>query len=97
MTPTKYPSEPSLSPLALLFGVGRCLVCRWEGRLRPLWGATRKRGPHGGREAPLDLIEEHLTYGDTESPYRQGVQGGELLKNWFFPRGWNGTKEGKET
>lgn len=50
----------------------------------------------GGREAPLDWIEEHLTYMDTESPYRQGVQGGELLKNWFFPRGWRGTKEGKE-
>lgn len=49
-----------------------------------------------GREAPLDLIEEHLTYKDTESPYRQGAQGGGLVKNWFFPQGWGGTKEGKE-
>lgn len=62
----------------------------------PCGGAVRSAAPRGGREAPLDLIEEHLTYRDTESPYRQGVQGGELLKNWFFPRGWGGTKEGKE-
>lgn len=50
----------------------------------------------GGREAPLDLIEEHLTYNNAESPYRQGLQGGVLLENWFFPNSWQGVKEDTE-
>ena len=50
----------------------------------------------GGREAPLDLIEEHLTDNSTETLYRQGVQGGVLVKNWFFPEDWKGTKEGQD-
>jgi len=77
----------SFLPVSPSVGRGDCAP---SGELRGSVAAT------GGREAPLDLIEEHLTYRDTESPYRQGVQGGELLKNWFFPRGWSGTKEGKE-
>ena len=52
--------------------------------------------PMGGREAPLDLIEEHLTDNSTETLYRQGVQGGVLVKNWFFPEDWKGTKEGQD-
>ena len=41
-----------------------------------------------GREAPLVLIKEHLTYIPPESQYRCGSQGGRLLKNWAFPSDW---------
>ena len=51
--------------------------------------------PMGGREAPLDLIEEHLTDNSTETLYRQGVQGGVLVKNWFFPDDWSGANWGQ--
>ena len=55
----------------------------------------RKRGPPGARSA-LDLIEEHLTDNSTEALYRQGVQGGVLVKSWFFPEDWKGAKEGQD-
>ncbi len=48
-----------------------------------------------GRVAPLDLIEEHLTDNSTETLYRKGVQGGVLVKNWFFPDDWNGANGGQ--
>ena len=43
-----------------------------------------------GREAPLDLIEEHLTFISPEGQYRQGMHAGHLVKNWFFPDEWRG-------
>lgn len=43
-----------------------------------------------GREAPLDLIEEHLTDEFTPIEWRRGSHGGSLLKNWFFPDTWQG-------
>lgn len=43
-----------------------------------------------GREAPLVLIEEHLTEQFNETQYRQGVQQGKLVKNWYFPESWDG-------
>jgi hypothetical protein len=36
------------------------------------------------------LIEEHLTDTNSETLYRQGVHGGGLVKNWFFPEQWQG-------
>jgi hypothetical protein len=47
----------------------------------------------GGREAPLDLIEGHLTSESADPQYRRGSHGGALLKNWFFPESWNGISE----
>lgn len=44
----------------------------------------------GGREAPQDLIEEHLTDDSPLGQYRRGSHGGHLLKNWFFPEEWKG-------
>lgn len=84
MQPTKYPSEPLVVPSGgLLSGVGgpSCASCG---------DAPGGRALRGGREAPLDLIEEHLTYNSTDPEYRQGFQGGFLIKNWFFPDDWRG-------
>lgn len=49
-----------------------------------------------GREAPLDLIEEHLTYTNHETEWRQGFHGGALLKNWSVPVDWNGYGDREE-
>lgn len=56
----------------------------------PAWPGMRSMPPTLGREAPLDLIEEHLTDTSPTSAYRQGLQGGRLLNNWFVPEEWNG-------
>ena len=45
-----------------------------------------------GREAPLDLIEEHLTFITAPPAFHQGSHGIGLIKNWFFPHGWEGPK-----
>ncbi len=55
----------------------------------------RSEGSRAGREAPLDLIEEHLTSEVLSPQYRQGSHGGRLLKNWMFPESWKGVKEGE--
>ena len=77
MQPTKYPVQTHESGLGVDSDALAAYSCAQE------LGAP-------GREAPLDLIEEHLTYDSNESHYRQGSHGGYLLKNWFFPEQWNG-------
>lgn len=47
----------------------------------------------GGGEASLILIEEHLTYEDTQPRFRPGLQAGRLVENWYFPDEWEGPKE----
>ena len=94
MTVTKYP------PTAYSGASGDVLPgdasCVHGGAIRvPCGGAMRSVAPHGGREAPLDLIEEHLTYEVLSPQYRQGSHGGRLLKNWMFPESWKGVKEGE--
>jgi hypothetical protein len=87
--PTKYPLEPSVVPSGCL-SAGLCSSVD-EGALGALCGgAVRSAAPRAGREAPLDLIEEHLTYDSLNSEYRQGVHGGHLIKNWYFPDDWRG-------
>ena len=84
MQPTKYPSDPSVvASGGFLSGVGgpSCSACG---------DAPGGRALRDGREAPLDLIEEHLTYNSIDPEYRQGFQGGFLIKNWFFPDDWRG-------
>ena len=44
----------------------------------------------GGREAPLDLIEEHLTDENHQTQYRRATHGGALLNQWFVPETWTG-------
>ena len=94
MQPTKYPSGAPFDGAVGLCagGMGAPMggaICA------PCGGAVRSAAPHAGREAPLDLIEEHLTYNESESLYRQGGHGGYLLKNWMVPASWNGVKEGE--
>lgn len=43
-----------------------------------------------GREAPLDLIEEHLTDSLFHAGYRVGEHSGRLLHGWNFPSDWVG-------
>ena len=81
MQPTRYPSELSNS---VLCGLPDGLVA----------GSCASVSGGSGREAPLDWIEEHLTYEYPESDYRRAIHGGALIKNWFVPQDWNGT-EGK--
>jgi hypothetical protein len=50
--------------------------------------------PKGARSAPLDLIEEHLTFTPQPGDYQQGVCAGELVKNWFFPVGFKPSVDG---
>lgn len=84
MQPTKYPSSDSFSRSGSLeSAVGaRCVP---EGP-PPCGGAP-------GRNAPLDLIEEHLTDKCGESAYRRATQCGRLLENWFVPVDWNGVSD----
>lgn len=59
-----------------------------QGGLCARGGATKER--HGGGEAPLDLIEGHLTSESEQPQYRRATHGGALLKNWFVPESWDG-------
>lgn len=43
-----------------------------------------------GREAPLDLIEEHLTDSFIHAGFRKGEHSGNLLEGWNFPSEWVG-------
>lgn len=96
MQPTKYHSQVQESPIG---GVSVGLVgisCDVTGGdCAPRGCPQRSEGSRAGREAPLDLIEEHLTYEVLLSQYRQGSHGGRLLKNWMFPESWKGVKEGE--
>jgi hypothetical protein len=51
----------------------------WDGPVR-----------HSGREAALDLIEEHLTDSIFHAGYRPGEHLGRLQTNWNFPSEWTG-------
>lgn len=85
MQPTKYHSQSNVEPSGALLSSlgGDCAPC----------GGVCASAPHrAGREAPLDWIEEHLTSTIEEPVYRQGVHGGYLVKNWFFPQDWDGQK-----
>ncbi len=89
MQPTKYPHQ-AISCAAGDDYAGGCSSVPPGAMRVPCGGAVRSAAPRGGREAPLDLIEEHLTYDTIEPEYRQGAQGGHLIKNWFFPVDWRG-------
>ena len=84
MRPTKYPVQSELSPSGCL---PACLAA--YSAPPELGGATAHTGGWGG-EAPLDLIEEHLTDEFPSTEYRRGSHGGSLLNNWFFPEDWTG-------
>ena len=61
-----------------------------EAAMRPSACAA---GAGGGREAPLDLIEEHLTFNPPLPPdfyFHQPSHGGRLVEGWKFPDGWEG-------
>ena len=84
MQPTKYPFQTSVEP--------SCgLPARLAAYLAPqdMGAAQADTGALGG-EAPLDLIEEHLTEEFPSTEYRRGSHGGVLLKNWYFPEQWTG-------
>ena len=59
-----------------------------------VWSAsdTRASGCRGC-EAPLDLIEEHITEENSQTQYRRDIHGGGLLKNWYVPEDWTGADE----
>jgi hypothetical protein len=38
------------------------------------------------------LIEEHLTYDTHDTEYRRAGHGGALVRNWFVPEDWQGTR-----
>lgn len=82
MTPTKYPLQSEINaprPLSDGLVMPSCVLLD-DGVGEP------------GREAPLDSIEEHLTYEPHESTvYRRAAHGGQLIKNWFVPEDWQGT------
>lgn len=100
MQPTKYPLKATLSlPVAVPadspFIRGLAPMECSGARSTPLYeqGRHAERSPAAmaaGCEAPLDLIEEHLTYESGSPQYRRGSHGGVLLKNWFFPDDWTG-------
>ena len=92
MQPTKYPVQAdSARSGAIPEGVLRHEV---GGEVRPppeRSGAT----PVGGRAAPLDLIEGHLTETLTGGRFRRAEACGRLLENWFVPEEFNGPEEGQ--
>ena len=45
-----------------------------------------------GREAPLDLIEEHLTYSLPPPSFHKASHGIGLIDGWAFPEGWRGSE-----
>lgn len=96
MQPTKYHSQAqeSLTGVDSVGLVG--ISCDVSGGDCAPWGCPqRSEDNRAGREAPLDLIEEHLTYEVLDPQYRRGSHAGVLLKNWMFPADWNGVKDGK--
>lgn len=55
------------------------------------------REPATGREAALDLIEEHLTDSLLDAGYRVGEHSGRLLQGWNFPSEWAGPPENEDS
>lgn len=92
MQPTKYPlqASPMLSSAAFSLADGLLLPEGGEAhRIGLVVGSEADHaGPCLGGEAPLDLIEEHLTFDTLPGQYRQVTQGGRLFKNWLVPHGW---------
>lgn len=87
MSPTKYPSLSEINaprPLSVGLVMPSCVF-------------LDDAGGELGREAPLDLIEEHLTEEIGESQFRQGTHGGVLLRNWFFPSSYKGISDENPT
>ena len=89
MQPTKYPLETLHEPSGALLG-GGCSSGIPLGDCASSDTCEATSGGHWGREAPIDLIEEHLTYNSPTPQYRRGCHGGVLLKNWFVPEDWEG-------
>lgn len=63
----------------------------------PLYELDEALAVQGGREAPLILIEEHLTDIYSESQYRPAIQPGYLVKNWMVDRNWNPPASGERS
>ena len=87
--------NPSPSILAPFEGVpfGASVVMAGGAIGAPCDGASRR----SGREAPLDLIEEHLTDSLFHAGFRKGEHSGNLLENWNFPVEWVGPPEDGES
>ncbi len=82
---TEHPSPSILAPLGgLPFRVPDGME---GGDSRP---SGMRASAHAGREAPLDLIEEHLTDSIFHAGYRRGEHSGKLLDGWNFPSDWAG-------
>ena len=94
MQPTKYPHQ-AISCAAGDDYAGGCSSVPPGAMRVPCGGAVRSAAPRGGREAPLDLIEEHLTFDTPSNQYRQGLHGGALVDKWYFPESWKGCKGGE--
>lgn len=95
MQPTKY-------PLQAHSGASGGVFCTSEGSAYAVGsecpkGMSPPAGAPFGAEGPIDLIEEHLTYNFHQTEYRQGAQGGRLVKNWYFPEDWRGCAAGDPT
>lgn len=90
MQPTKYPLQAPSVP-AVGFADAMCSSMVHGGDCDPVTTVRGTSAAAWGREAPLDLIEEHLTSTTHETLYRRAAHGGVLVKNWFVPDDWNGT------
>ncbi len=89
---TEHPSPSILAPLGgLPFRVPDGME---GGDSRP---SGMRASAHAGREAPLDLIEEHLTDSIFHAGYRRGEHSGKFLENWNFPSDWSGPPEGEDS
>lgn len=94
MQPTKYPSSVDSGPVVPLPD-GASAHGSW-GDACPLPGdGCVAAAPGGGRVAPLDLIEGHLTDIATPGEFRRAESCGRLLKNWFVPDEFNGVESGQ--
>lgn len=85
MPTTKYPPQSPSTAFSDAFEPSGALLSS-EGGIGPQGGCA-ERAPLGG-EAPLDWIEEHLTFDTLPGQYRRASQGGRLLENWHVPHDW---------
>lgn len=91
MLATKYHSQAENSPIeGVSVGFVGLSIDHQRGDCAPAVGDARSAPLRRGREAPLDLIEEHLTDENSGTQYRRATHGGALLKNWYVPEGWGG-------
>lgn len=89
---SKSPSPSILAPSdGVPFGASDSMA---GGRLRE---PESGRKPATGREAALDLIEEHLTDSIFHAGFRRGEHSGKLLENWNFPSDWSGPPENEDS